>query len=76
MEDFENSLEESDSGSELSDIGHDVPLGDGSCPTTLILESPNSSKSMVLMVDLIAIDCQLLADRFRQALPDAPLVTP
>ena len=51
MEDFEsseNSLEESDSGSELSDIGHEVPLGDGSCPTisTPIFESANSSKSM------------------------------
>ena len=51
METFEDSLEESDnssSGSELSAIGDDVPLGDGSClpAAAPLFESAHSSRSM------------------------------
>ena len=46
MEGFEDSLEESDYGSQLSDIGDVAPLGDGSCPPSPLLESANSHKSI------------------------------
>ena len=48
MENFEDFFEESgnSSGSELSGIGDDVPLKDGSCPPAPLLESAHSSRSM------------------------------